>query len=345
MLDRGATAQPVGQMPHRDDIAVGGVIPLDHAKIGENHERRTLRPGGQQDRCEIGPVHPTPVDIPDTHGSPDGGVFGDVSRRQFIVEPPGQNHFDPPGLPRHPPIARQIGGGRGQRICRIIPPDIPPPIAGEIHGKGLVRCRHELRMPHRARPTAAHLVGRRIPVLQNLEPCDQLGFKKPRPPPVIGQRRHRLNQVDVAAKGAIGRFQPPDRRHDMPVDAIPRLDGVKQGGIIGQRRLSIADAVVGHGGGQIIPQGLGELVLVAVLVHHACIVMHPGKGRVKGRGRDPCGHGPGPKSADPSGQSRIVLDLHFILRIWGLGHGKKRKSQCQCYSEDPAHQCPQFFCS
>ena len=74
---------------------------------------------------------------------------------QQIVEPLGQSHFDPPGLPFGPAKMLEIGGGRGQRIAGVIAPDVAPPVAIPIDRMGVEGRGHELRMPHRARPRAA----------------------------------------------------------------------------------------------------------------------------------------------------------------------------------------------
>src|SRR5262249_38960002 len=123
-------------------------------------------------------------------------------------------------------------GGRAQRI--IGPPErTHTSVAIVIHADVEPDLRHPLRMPHGARPGAAHLLRRSPAALNNHERIEQLLlpiFLAARFTP--GERRqsgkNRPHVVLLNIRIAIGGLDPPDPEHHGTVDAEILLDALPQ---------------------------------------------------------------------------------------------------------------------
>ncbi len=161
-------------------------------------------------------------------------------------------------------------------------------------------------MSHRAGPRSRHLRRRDVPRLQDLQRGDQLALEERAPPPVIGERRERLDHRLLAAAHAVGALQPPDGRDDLLLDAVGPLDPVEDAGVLAQGVPAVADAAVGDGGAEIFPDRLGELGLVAVTADDLGIVAHAAEGRVEHLRPDPLRERAAPEAADPRFQPRVA---------------------------------------
>ncbi len=130
--------------------------------------------------------------------------LGHLPVGQQIVKPLGQGHFNTPRLARRPAEMLEICRGRGQRIAGVVAPNVSPPVTIPIDGMGVEGRRHELRMPHRARPRATQLLCIGIARLQNAQSVQQFALEKLRPPRVIGKRGQRIQHAVAAPEAAIG---------------------------------------------------------------------------------------------------------------------------------------------
>jgi hypothetical protein len=151
MLERRPAPDPVGQMPDPDHISICGVVLLQHLEVVEHQKRCTLCSTGQQHgRQPVIVNRAVDPDNPDLR--PCTGHLAKVSPRRQVIKPLGQLHLDPPRLPLRPAEMLEIRRRGGQRIRRVIPPDIAPPVSVVIDRQLLERRGHELCVPHGSGP-------------------------------------------------------------------------------------------------------------------------------------------------------------------------------------------------
>ena len=143
-----------------------------------------------------------------------------------------------------------------QRVCRIIPPDIAPPIGVSVDSIIQKRGRHKLGVTHRTRPRSNHVARRGIPYFEDLQRGKQLTFKERGAPSVKGKRGHRLDNIGTAAHGPIGRFQTLNRNNNFFVHAVCRFNRVHQIGIVAQRALPVLDTHVRYRRIEVVPNRL-----------------------------------------------------------------------------------------
>ncbi len=169
--------------------------------------------------------------------------------------------------------------------------------------------RHELGMPHRARPAAQHVLGIGVARLKDLQGGDQLVLEHLSAAAVIGQRRQRRDDLHPAAVGAEVRFHPPDRQHDLARDAVLRLDPGQDGRQLRQLLAAGGDAHVRHGAVQVQPDGAREFGLAAVQADHLGVVAGQRHGAVIGRARHARRQGAGAELLDEPLQAGLVAGI------------------------------------
>ena len=280
-LKRRAACDPVGQMPDANRVAVRIVVAFDHLKIAE-------------------------------HSDPGAGHLRLQHRNRRARNRPG---LSTPALPAHPSGARQIGRRGGQRIRRVLGPDIAAAVAGEIHRIGQIGCRDELRMSHGPGPAAGHVRRRRVTFLNDLQRRNQLLFKERTAPPVIGQCGRCRDHGHIAPPRTVTAFQPPDGHDNLFIDAVFRLD-LRQGACVTYQHLFAgADPLVRGGNGQIILERAFEFHLIAVPLDHARQVTRPLKGAVDRGLRNALRRGAALEPGHPGIPSRIRHRLHARGRL------------------------------
>ena len=232
--------------------------------------------------------------------------FGDAAllalARQTHIEPGRQCHLDRRRQPALPARLGQIIRRRSQRVAGIVRPDVAPAIAGEIDRIGQIGRGNELGMAHGAGPAAGHM--RRVDVarLQDLQRRDQLAAEEIAAIALIGQGRQRLDQRQVAAPLAIGRFHAPDGSDHFLIDAVSGLDAAQHAAVLRQRRAAIVLALFRNGVFQIFPQGFLELGLILAALDHLGVLDHVAEGKIQRRIADALGAGIALKSLDPGVQ-------------------------------------------
>mmetsp|Transcript_22340 Transcript_22340/g.35703 ORF Transcript_22340/g.35703 Transcript_22340/m.35703 type:complete len:325 (+) Transcript_22340:2142-3116(+) len=292
-------------MPDANHIGIRRIVPFNHSKVLEDHERRALPARRQQDRRAAIVWHGRAVHAHHAQLRPLAGALLGLAVGQRIVKATRQLHFNAPGLPFDPAKARQISSSRGQRITWIIRPNVTLAVASEIHRVSQIRGWDKLRVSHRTRPRSGHIARRSIAVLQNLERGHQLLLKKPATPPVISQRREALDHIVAALETAIGALQPPNGHDNFFVDTVFGFDRLQLAAMFAQRRFAVLHPRIRRGTVQIFPDRLGELGLVAIPFDHIRIITHPAKGTIKGAGTDTLRQGTAPKPFDPTLKPRI----------------------------------------
>ncbi len=180
----------------------------------------------------------------------------------------GQDHFHPPGQARRPAGPLQIGRGRGQRVGRVLAPDIRAAVAGLVDGEFQVAGRDELGVSHRAGPAADHPVGGGVAPLQDAQGGGQLALEELAAAAFVGQGGQRRDDGDVAAAGTEEGLQPPDRGDDLGIDPVAGLQRVQRAALGGELRAAHRQAFVRGGDVQVVLGRALEFGLVAVLLDH-----------------------------------------------------------------------------
>ena len=101
-----------------------------------------------------------------------------------------------------------------------------------------------------------------------------------------GERRQRLDHVEVAHAGAEAGLQAPDAGDHAGIDAEPVLHAAEQRAVLLERGAAVGDALVGDQQGAVLRPGHGELGLVAVALQHLLVRLHAGERAVQRRRRD-----------------------------------------------------------
>jgi len=125
-------------------------------------------------------------------------------------------------------------------------------------------------------------------------------------PPVIGQRRQRLDHVNRPAVTAIGAFQSPDSGDHFFINAIFGLNRAQGSAMLAQCLLAVFYPRVRGGAVQVFPQRLGEFRLISVFLDHVGIISHPSKGPVQRSVADPFGVGAFAKTLEPALKSHVL---------------------------------------
>ena len=101
-----------------------------------------------------------------------------------------------------------------------------------------------------------------------------------------GERRQRLDDMEVAHAGAEAEFQAPDAGDDAGVDAEAVLYASEQRAVLLEGGAAVGDALVGDQQGAVLRPGHGEFGLVAVALQHLLVGLHAGKRAVQRCGGD-----------------------------------------------------------
>ena len=134
------------------------------------HQGPRLRRGRQGPAVRL--PHPEPPPLGQRPRSAlVGQLMGKTGRQAHLPAP-----LDP-GLPAQVP---QEVGGRRQRVGEI--PEIPPPVAVEVHGVAQEHGRHELEVPHGARPGSVQSIARHQVLFQDVQRRQQLPAEPLAPP-------------------------------------------------------------------------------------------------------------------------------------------------------------------
>ena len=296
---------------------------------------------GQQDRAGTMVRQVRAQDRAHAHCLPVGDRFHHPLGRLVIVEAIGQLHLYPPGLALGPAPVPQVIRGGGQRVGGVVAPKVALAVAVEIDRELLPAGRHELRMPRGPGPGAGEAV--HVAAVDYLQCGDQLGLKEGAAPPLIGEGGKRAEHGQVAPVGAIGAFQAPDGGEDLFLDAILRLDPVQQCLMPVKGLQAKGDAILGDGGVEIVPDGLGELVLVAVAFNDLGVECDPPQRRVEGGGWNARCQCPRPEVLNPGVQPglRSHLTLH---PCHGIGQDRlsldQASAKAQSHAKAGRHQNP-----
>ncbi len=105
--------------------------------------------------------------------------------------------------------------------------------------------------------------------LQQLQGGEELALEERLAAPVAGQGRQRGQQRTLAEDPPVVAFHAPHRHHRVLVHAVARGHLVEQLVVLGEHRLAIADPLLVHQTGQVVPQRGGELRLRVEQVEHA----------------------------------------------------------------------------
>ena len=92
-----------------------------------------------------------------------------------------------------------------------------------------------------------------------------------------GERRQRLDDVEVAHPGTEAGFQAPDAGDHAGIDAEPVLHAAEQRTVLLIGGAAVGDALVGDQQGAVLRPGHGELGLVAVAFQHLLVGLHAGE--------------------------------------------------------------------
>ena len=186
-----------------------------------------------------------------------------------------QHHLVAPALASLPAVDFQIVGGRGDDIGNQVD-HVAPPVAVEIDREALERGRHELRRAEGAGPGADQAVGRDVAALQDVERGEELLAEIVAAAADAGERRRRAENGALAAHGAVIRFDAPDRRDNVAVDAIGALGGGEYRRVLRQEFAAAGDALVADQRVEIVPGRFVEFRLGIEQVHDAQIRRQPG---------------------------------------------------------------------
>ena len=155
-------------------------------------------------------------------------------------------------------------------------------------------------------PAADEFVGRGVALSQDFQGGDQFALEEIGAPAVVGEGGEGCDDGQLAAKGAIGALKAPDGDDDGCIDVVLSLDFRQQVLVGGEGLLAKGDTVIRDCGVKVVPDGLGELVLVAVLFHDGRVEPDAAQGGIKDRGRDACSQRAGAESGDPGIQARLI---------------------------------------
>ena len=131
-----------------------------------------------------------------------------------------------PALSGDPAFALEMVRRRGDEIGHRLH-DVAPAVAVGIDREAPIGRRHELRRPERARPGAAQMLLADVAARDDLQRGEQFVAEIVLPAADAGERRGRADHRAVADLRAVVRFDAPDRRDDMAVDAVGSLHGVE----------------------------------------------------------------------------------------------------------------------
>ena len=282
--ERPATAQPVRQIRDRERIAFRRVVRIDRIVVLEHNERRTRRPRRQHHRgarirrhaIERRAIHP-----PHALRHPLRQRLPVRPPRLRRIEPRRQLHLVPPGLAATPARLLQIVRRRPQRI-RNAADQVAPPVTVDIHRDPLVRRRHELRMPERARPRPGDAGIAQVAARQQLQRGDELTLEERLPPPEARQRRQRREQRPLAEAAPVVALHAPYRHHRRGVHAVVRLHALQRRGVFAQHGQAVVHALPVDQRGEVVPDRRGELRLLVEQRQHRHVRREPRRQAVEG---------------------------------------------------------------
>ena len=101
----------------------------------------------------------------------------------------------------------------GRERVGLARPDVDTAVPVPVRPQAQHHAGQELRVAGRSRPGADQPRARRTPV-DEAERCDELLLEQRPPPPVVGKRRERAQQIEVARHRAVARLVPVDGHGD-----------------------------------------------------------------------------------------------------------------------------------
>ncbi len=133
----------------------------------------------------------------------------------------------------------------------------------------------------------SHPRRRHVAMIQDAQRGHQFAAEEAGAAAFPGQRRQRLDYVEVAHAGAEAGFQAPDADDDAGVHREPVLHATEQRAVLLERGAAVGDALVGDQQRAVLRPGHGEFGLVAVALQHLLVGLHAGE-RVVQRRRPRC---------------------------------------------------------
>ena len=171
-----------------------------------------------------------------------------------------------------------------------------------------------MRRAERAGPGAAHLLGAQIAAVQDFQRREELIPEIFLAAADAGQGRGGLQHAAVAHLGRVVRFDAPDRRDRIAVDAIGFFRRIELRLVFGQDLAALGQAIVVDQNVEIIPDRLGEFRLRIHQIHDAQIGRKPRGKTLKALLRDVAAGGVGPHRGD------AIVEIRRRLPDRARGH-------------------------
>src|SRR4029079_6554558 len=266
---RAPAAQPVRQMPDRQSVSLGGVVFHDDAEVRQHQKAGALYAGGhQQKRMVVRSWERMTVRAPDAVTFPLADRYRPPLVGEKEIECRRHHDLVAPRLTSDPSIFFQIVCSGCDEVRHRVD-DVATPVTVKVDGIAFERGRHELCRTECASPRADQMLRPDVTTLKNFESRQKFFAEKTLSPANTGQRRSGAQNRSLAAKRSIVRFDAPDRRDRIAVNAVGPLYCVKNAAVFFDQRSAPLDAFVGHENIKIVPDRFGELGLVVEQGHDA----------------------------------------------------------------------------
>ena len=209
--------------------------------------------------------------------------FGPV--RQHVIEALRHHDLIAPGLAGLPAVAfEQICRGSKDVSDRI--DDIAPSVMVEVDGVTLEGRRHELRGTERACPRSLQVFRNDIASIEDLESRKKLLPKIVLSAANAGEGRGRAHHIAVADLRRVVRFDAPDRREHVTINAVGLFHRIELRLVGGEDFAAFLQPRIADQNVEIIPDRLGEFGLRIHQVHQAQVGRQRQNIAVIGRARD-----------------------------------------------------------
>ena len=136
--DRAAAHDAVAEVADAHRVGGGVVVLLDDEEVVVDREGRAAGAGGGDDRGRAVVGERRAVHQRHAAGAPVGDRAEVRLVGAAVVEALRQAHLDAPGLAAGPAGAGEVVGGGGERVGRVVGPDVAAAVAGEVDGVGEV---------------------------------------------------------------------------------------------------------------------------------------------------------------------------------------------------------------
>jgi hypothetical protein len=123
-------------------------------------------------------------------------------------------------------------------------------------------------------------------MIEDVERGHQLAAEEAGAAALPGERRQRLDHMEVAHAGAEARFEAPDAEDDTWIDTKTVLHAAEQRAVLLIGDPAIGDALIGDQQRPVLRPGHGELGLVTVAIQHLLVRLQAGEGAIQRSGRD-----------------------------------------------------------